>query len=340
MILLIIIAILCNIKHIVMGGGENEPYEDMHSGIHNIALTQILERGVDEMQMKKDNKTGGGIDIKEIGNIHWTSYKSWEDLWKNDKALQQYFHDREKVLNNPNLNWDEVMKVMHPKLHENKEYIGILNVDIDGKTVRIEAMEASSVEAGTSDSLTTFAYIPSDLVEKYMKRVAMFMFHTHPSDIRANPMFSSSDLSVNLLLSATSRFAGSVLISRYGVFINLLDKEGFDAVNNASDKDLALLNITHDIVAAHESIRSWCYHTMQDYIDFYERYRMILICYPSSEMIGETVGYKVKVIQNIESYIDHDIIDDHSISIEKHMIKRKKNRKKSHESKRVSFAIQ
>jgi len=252
----------------------------------------------------------------------WTEYDTWEELHKDPGAVDAYFKQRAAVLNNPDLDWDPVLKEMNPKLKENREYIGVVNLAADGKTLYLARSEASPVEAGTLESETAFASVPGDLVAKYADRPGLFIFHTHPADPRGSPLPSSHDLASALYFAATSRFAASAVISRYGVLVYGLDWESYRAIHDAKDWKLALLNMSHDVVAAHESIRSWSKHTLGEYIAFYPRHRMVFFHYPSSEMVGDSRRYQF--LWDLETPIDHELISSQSDDIGAHRGKDKK----------------
>ena len=101
---------------------------------------------------------------------HWTEYDTWEKLKKNDADRANYIEDRNLVINNPNLDWSLVLHEMLPKLSELREYIGLINLGKDKKTMKLVSYEASPSIAGEDQSETTFASIPSSLVEKYANK--------------------------------------------------------------------------------------------------------------------------------------------------------------------------
>ena len=239
----------------------------------------------------------------------WAEYKTWKELHADKGALADYFAQRAESLNNPDFDWSPVMRTVEPLLAADREYIGIVNAEADGRTLRLDAYEASPVTVGSAKSDTTFASVPAELVSKYAEMPALFIFHTHPSDPRGSPLPSSHDLSTALYFSAVSRYAASVVISRYGVLVYGLDWEGYKAINGADDWGLALSNLSHDVVAAHEAIRSWSAYTNADYMAFYPRHRMLFFAYPTPTMVAESRRYTY--IGKLESPIDHDIITEH-----------------------------
>lgn len=236
-------------------------------------------------------KTRANVKANVNTNIkkHWTLFETWDKLQKDPVAKKEYLEDKNNILKNPNLDWSEVTKEIGPKLNELREYIGIINLRKGTNILYIKKYEGSPTTAGDEDSETTFASIPSNLVNKYSNIVGLFMFHTHPADIRGSPLPSSYDLSAALYFGSISRFAASVIISRYGVLVYGLSPHGYKFLTKTKDYNLAVLNLSFDIIAAHESIRSWANWRLEDYVKFYERYKMFLYIFPTSEYIGDNV---------------------------------------------------
>ena len=263
--------------------------------------------------------TGGG-SAKALKP--WTEYDSWAALAKDEGAFSDYNTQRLAVLQNPDLDWSLVLADMGPKLKENREHIGIVNLDADGRTLRLVASEASPVEASAegSDSLS-FASVPAALVAKYANRPGLFIFHTHPDDPRAWPLPSSQDLSAAIYFGVAGRFAASAVISSYGVIVYGPEDSVISKVFEAKDSKLAMLNLSHDIVAAHEATRSWAAHTLNDYLNFYPRHRMLVIVYPSPKMVGDSRRYLL--LWDLESPIDHGFIADHADDIANHLKNKK-----------------
>jgi hypothetical protein len=259
----------------------------------------------------------GGAKAQPAPKRPWTEYETWDELRKDIGAAAQYFEVRAAVLNNPDLDWGPVLRVIGPLLHKDREYIGLANLDADGKTLRLVAHEASPVAIGTLASETSFAAVPPELVEKYAARPALFIFHTHPADPRGSPLPSSHDLSAAAFFAAAARFAASAVISRYGVLVFGLDWGGYKAINEAKDRALALLNLSHDVVAAHEAVRSWSPHSLADYLAFYPRHRLIMFVFPSPEMVGD--GQRYTYLWDLESPIDHEVIEEHRHDIAAHI---------------------
>ena len=255
----------------------------------------------------------------------WQMYQSWDALKKDPGATADYFTARAAALNRPEFDWSGVYASIAPLLDEPREYVGIVGVEADGRTLKLIASEASPDAIGEGVSATYFAGVPAELVAKYADRPALFFFHTHPADERASPLPSSPDLATAIYFGATARYAASAVISRFGVLVYGLGWAGYKAINSATDWKLALLNYTHDVVAANEAVRSWSWHNLQDYTDFYPKMRMFFYAHPSPQMVATSVH--PPIMHCLESDIDHTIISEYSADIARHIAGKKKQRK-------------
>jgi hypothetical protein len=280
----------------------------------HIVGTHPLDRDGYEPLAQAEPRLGGGQRGKP--RKRWDEYETWEELRADEAATAAYFEQRAAVLENPDIDWGPILADMGPKLKENREHIGIASLAADGRTLRLVASEASPLKAGEMESDLEFAGVPADLVAKYASRPGLFLFHTHPADPQGSPLPSSHDLSTAIYFSATSRFAACAVISRYGVLVHGLDWSGYKAINEAKDWKLALLNLSHDVVAAHEAMRSWSEYTIANYLSFYSRHRLLMFVYPSPEMVGDSRRYTC--IWDLETPIDHDLIAEHTKDIEEH----------------------
>jgi hypothetical protein len=267
--------------------------------VHKNKMVALHPLGASTYTYKKKVKGGKKNKIKK-----WTSFKTWDELKNNEYSLNEYMEQRSQFLNNPNLDWSDVLEVVLPKLNDNKEYIGIINLHKD--KLYVSRMEASTTNINANSDI--FASIPEELVSEICEIPGLFVFHTHPADIRGSPLPSSHDILTAINLGAVTRYAGSVVISRYGILVHGLDWSAYKAINRAKDWEAALLNYSFDVVTAHETIRSWSSHKLDDYLDFYSRYRMYMFVYPSYELIGDNRKYDY--LWDLETPIDNKLIDD------------------------------
>jgi hypothetical protein len=233
---------------------------------------------------------GGGAAGGAYPDRPWTEFESWAKLSRNPAAKAQYMAQRAAVIDNPDVDWGPVVRELAPRLAEDREFIGIVNIDPagDGKALRIVEFEASpTVGFQTTPGGGLAASVPPELVQKYMNRPALFIFHTHPAKSLRCPMLSSDDILLSTYTAALSRFAASAVVSLYGVHVTGLSWSGYKAIWSSKFPIQALRNMCHDVVSAHGAIRSWAPFTTREYLDFYPRYQQWIVSYPSAEMAAD-----------------------------------------------------
>jgi hypothetical protein len=300
----------------ISGGGKSYHRHEHHIGN---SMYQLAKNALFEADRRP--VIGGTRRAVRHSAREWHEYDTWKDLHNNEEATAAYFKQREQVLNNPNLDWSKVLAVVEPKLRENREYIGTVNLSADGKTLVLVNMEASPIASNSGGGLT-FASIPGKLVEKYTEKPALILFHTHPLDERGSPLPSSQDLSTAIFLGAASRFAACAVISRYGVLMHGLDWAAYKAINSAADWKLATLNLSYDVVSAHEAIRSWSQFTLAEYFAFYPRHKLLSINYPSAELVGDM---RRTHTWDIETEVDYNIVQEHIKDIKAHTANKRRS---------------
>ena len=240
----------------------------------------------------------------------WTEHATYADLISSGKkGVAEYEQARHAAMQNPDYDWAPVLAKVNPLLADNHEYIGIVNLEADGRTLRLDGLEASPVKAGTAKDGITFASVPAAMVEKWARRPALFLFHTHPADPRGSPLPSTHDISTSIYFSSIN-WAINVVISRYGVFMYGANVQALETIHASKNFTLAVANFSHDVVAAHQSMRSWGPHTLADHIDFYRRYRMYCYVWPTSEAVSK-LGNPELETYDLLSPIDHEIIETH-----------------------------
>jgi hypothetical protein len=250
----------------------------------------------------------------------WESYATWTALRRDPGAVAAYLAQRAAVINHPDLDWSAVLDQVRPLLAERREYIGVVRWGPGGpashKLAVVELAASPRVAGPRGDSPTVFASIPGELVARVAETPGLFLFHTHPDDPRCSALPSSHDLSSAIFFGALGRFAASAVISTYGVLVYGLDWAGFRSVNAAVDGDLALLNLSHDVVAAHEATRSWSRHTLVDYFGFYARHRMFIFTFPTPALVADARGYSYE--HSLESPADYKLLEDRRRDIRRH----------------------
>lgn len=291
----------------ITGGSKEQKYKNRARKIHTMRRKNNANV---EIFTKNSFPT---LQSKQMTG-KWVQYQTWSKLRRHKQALQSYVQDKLSILSNPDLDWSKVLAFVVPKLYDSYEYIGLANIENDNKTMYVSEIYKSDIKIGAIDSETTFASISSKLVEQVGRIPALFMFHTHPANVEACPLPSSQDLSTAIYYATNGHYAASMIISRYGVLLYGIndDMMKYFYRHNKKDFELARANYAHDVVAAHESMRSWGSHTLKDYVDFYERYRMFLYIYPSSEYVAQ---HKSRTF-DLLSPIDHEVIEIHKHDID------------------------
>ena len=156
---------------------------------HRLKVVKNME--IDNILQVKGNTFSDGTQKPKRAPTKWSHYKTWDELKKHKDAMYAYVKDRNSILKNPNLDWSKVLSLMIPKLHDHYEYIGLCNLEDDGKTMYVSELHRSDIKVGSIDSETTFASVPAELVYKVGRIPALFMFHTHPADPAGSPLPSS-----------------------------------------------------------------------------------------------------------------------------------------------------
>jgi hypothetical protein len=288
----------------------------IHEYARNLSADGTLEHPLNRDRYSVGAVGGASRPPVKKAKKPWAEYATWDELQKDEGAVAAYMTQRTAAIEDPDFDWSPVLAAMRPKLAENREYIGVVNASKDGRTLHVTQSEASPTAAGEIDSDTSFASIPSSLVASHSSRPGLFLFHTHPDDLRCCQFPSSHDLSAAIHFGISARFAANAVISRYGVFVYGVDWSAYKAIKGAEDPQLAKLHYSHDVVAAHEATRSWSSWTIPEYLAFYPRHRMFINSYPTSKMIGDTRHYSY--LGDLELPVDHELITDHITDITSH----------------------
>lgn len=234
----------------------------------------------------------------------WRQYDLWTDLIKDEIAYSDYLEERKKLIENPVIEWDAVLKELKSKLQEPREYMILIDV-VDG-IASIQKIEASATSIKTEKSKNTFASVNTELYERFVKIPALISAHTHPSDTRCDPFPSASDIFLMITKSAYNRYAGDVVICRFGViFYGLDQKLSIDLLTNNFPQSVNVY--VNDVIMAHQAMRSWTSYSYLDYVSFFKQFRIFFHVYPTPEY----VAFQDKKINKriINHPIDLDLIE-------------------------------
>lgn len=302
----------------VVGGAS---HTDNQLSLADVLDYEFLTAGPQLHQPVADNTfvapAGGGAPGGAVpggATPSWWKFKNWGDLSKDKAAEAEYIKARVQAINHPEFDWKPVLDRVLPLLAENREWIGLINVEADGKTLRLDDHEASPTAAKPRRSRTggdTYASVPSALVAKYRSRPALFIFHTHPdSGDVGDPRPSSVDLTLGILDASAARFAAHVVIGAFGVFMYGLTAAGYNRIHSAKFPTKVLHHHMHDVAAAHEAMRSWAPYTNADYVEFFPRHEMFFYVVPSPRYNGLS-SYVTKFRPIIERNMDYDLLTEH-----------------------------
>lgn len=277
-------------------GGKGQPH-GVGAALHKHALGMTEKDVVGVHNLSGQGYTS--VEQPEIANVsggkarakkshapktgHWTEFETWSALMANKKAMDQYMKDRARVLNNLKLDWSHVISAVSPLLDEDKEYIGLIDAESDGVTLKVTQMEASPVKAGEDWNPNVYASIPSEIVDKISSRPALMIFHSHPKDTKASPLPSAADVSTAITMGYAGTYAANVIISRYGVILYTLSWATYQRIHRSPDPMLAMLHLRYDMTSYLMGIRSWRPWSLADYKRAYDQYGILFVVYPSSD---------------------------------------------------------
>lgn len=289
---------------IVSGGGvrEDEIPIDLSSCTHSVELYDSVH---EEMTKTDPEEAVGATTHRGGGGLKkWRDYTNWHDLIKDEIAYSDYLDERKKLIENPIISWDKVMRELNAKLHEPREYMILIDV-IDGEAV-IKKIEASATNIKNEKSKNTFASVNTELYERFIKIPALISAHTHPMDVRCDPFPSASDIFLMINKSAYNRYAGDVVFCRFGViFYGLDQKLSIDLLTNNFPQSVNVY--VNDVIMAHQAMRSWTSYSYLDYVNFFKQFRIFFHVYPTPEY----VAFQDKKINKriINHPIDLDLIE-------------------------------
>lgn len=275
-------------------------------GVHNLAHPRYSEV----------ESADGGSKASASHRSHkaWDEYQTWTELSRNQEASAEYMKDRAKALNDLQFDWSQVLATVTPLLEEDREYIGLISPEKNGTTMRVVSMEASPTRAGDDKSPNVFASVPPELVEKMSARPALYIFHTHPSDRRANPLPSPADVSTAITMGYAGVYAANLVISRYGVILYTLGWGAYKNIHQSKSPELAMRHLRYDVASFLLGIRSWGDWSLDDYKKAYERYQLLFVVYPSAEYTA--ASHLLRFRSDVSSPSDFEFLDILRESIE------------------------
>jgi hypothetical protein len=273
---------------------EADPFDTRYGGEEEI--DELWEEGPPQAEWRREDRHGGA-------ERPWTEYATWDELEADPGAARAYADARRAARRRPGFEWAGVAAALGDKLAEPREYAGVINAGADGRTLEVAACEAGpeAVEGDANHRRGVYASIPSELHGRVTSRPALYEYHTHPEG--AWPMPSPSDICSTLALGVAKRYAGSVIVSRWGALVYGLSEEGQEAYDAADDKEVALANLQFDVPAAYEAVRSWSAHTLDDLLSFFSEHHMYAYVVPTGDYVGRRAH---RMIRDLEAFTDYE----------------------------------
>lgn len=280
---------------------------------HILSKTTVYGGDDDEDDYKNEpsKDTHESIPILRPELLSWQSFDKWSDL-KNDRdEYSKFLQCRTTVLNGCNLDWGPAYIGITSLLDDDMEYIGIANIDNDGKTVYIKRMDKADKygHVGSHE-------ISGKLLEEYSNIVGAFIFHTHKLDKSYSWYPSSSDLIASVHYAYQKRFIASVVFSGYGTIVYSPELYAINEIYS-HDKASQLLHLyiyMFNIATTMESQSSWSPHSHMVIMDSIRKLQMVILIYPTS--------YYISLIRSINPRIgSHSKIDFSQIDVIRKLIK-------------------
>ena len=328
-----------NINSNILGASENVDITNSYNRTENIDellwsewnkmdksnLPNFIDEAIIEYKLSKQ-KDGGAINSNTSKLYHtdtqykWMDYNTWNDLKKDKEQFHNYLQFRRRNILAPDFIWDKFMEEIKPYMKMNREYIGIINVKNDGKTLYLAKIQASPTIIKIASKSSTAGKVPAYLVEKMAMTPGVFFFHTHPIKDGLFQLPSSADIVSAIGRSSMAFYVGDALVSEFGAFVYGIDYTTIETLKSCKDFHLSLLHYTLDLASAMESIRSWVKHNCDDILNMLRKYGMYIFPYTNEHYVKD-VRYHV-YIQSTEFPSDLSVlyqcikdIDDYKMSI-------------------------
>ncbi len=263
-------------------------------------------------RFEKLNSTYGGGQKKSSSKVpppkkHWTKYKTWEKLRNDRGAWHQYIDDKFEAMTVLDHDWTDVMKVIRPKLTEDREYIGLINRVRGTKKMKIIKLEASPSKVGESSRAGLVAEVPVELVEKICKQPALFEFHTHPIGYGGSPLPSDIDMFGAFVLGLHAEYAASLVIGKYGIIMYTPNSSVLNRIWDSENPRLTMLRQGYDLVTAFQGKRSWADWKLDDFRDMCTRYQLLYVVYPTPIYIYDNLE---ATFTKESAITDRELIED------------------------------
>lgn len=215
----------------------------------------------------------------------WIEYDTWNELFKDRKAYNQYLIERDRVQNKLNFNWSNIWTQLKPKLYTNKEWTGLISYRKKSKSLYISKILSSNKEQ-----------VSKSANQKLKNKVTYFIFHTHPCNIKYDPLPSDSDIFMALKNSFNKETFGEVLVSEYGIFIYYLPSYISDKIYKING-ELGFYMFCYDVLSTWNSHSSMHNISLNDRLNLLKKFGISIHHIPSDKYIEDNKHkYTSKII--------------------------------------------
>lgn len=278
---------------------ENNSYRD-NINEDRLKLNNAIVKIEDLEKTKEDKKP-------------WYEYATWDDLALDPVAVDDYYNHINywRRMKAP-IAWSELYEVIAGadirynydetetyKKHINfkdrfkevstKEYIGVGVIMADG-TIRIIKTDVSNTSVQSEQDPDICASLDNDTLQRMIKLPGSFIFHTHPIDPSCEGIMSSLDLIIHTTLIAHERYLYGIVVSRYGILIQGLEPRLLQDLYGARFFNRALKSFIFDLISSHNARKSWRPHTLKEYFDFFEQFRVKMMVIGRDHLASE-IGF-------------------------------------------------
>jgi len=241
----------------------------------------------------------------------WTKYKTWIALEGDKGAKQQYFNDREEVLNGLVLDWSDVRTSLAKKIDDDREWAGRINI-VNGKPKVVECV-SSPYRIGENVNPGVLAMIPADTINRLSEKPAMFLFHTHPGKSPGSGIPSDTDIVTGLSMTYLGWTAGHLVVSHSGIILYGVGQSFMKQVWSDAHPHWIAMRKIFDVLTGLMGRRSWRrWWRIRDIEEFMQRYDVMFISFPTDAYARDYYKNKFQIYQGT----DFEQLDDYREELE------------------------
>ena len=209
----------------------------------------------------------------------WTRYSKWPDLVDDKGAWDQYWVERGEALQ-LKLDWSNVRATLMPKVHDNREWAGRINI-VKGKPKVVEMVPSPFKIGEGVDPRIARAFVPGELVSRLVNKPAMYFFHTHPGDGVGSGIPSAADIGTALLYTYRGWGAGHLVVSNSGIVVYGAGDGYLKEVWNSQHPHYTAMRRAFDVLTAMMGRRSWGWWKIRDIETMLANFKVSFVAFPT-----------------------------------------------------------